>query len=119
MTPVLVRPARAVDADDLRRLAALDSARPLTGDVLIAVSGGDVAAAISLEPAPSIADPFQSDRPPGRPAAHRRPPRARPPLARAPLRPPRRPRLSADPHGPRALGAGAEDRPVAAVRLAA
>ena len=60
MTPVLVRPARPVDAADLRRLAALDSARPLTGDVLIAVSGGDVAAAISLDTGAVIADPFQS-----------------------------------------------------------
>ena len=59
MTPVLVRPARPVDAADLRRLAALDSARPLTGDVLLAVSGGDVAAAISLDTGAVIADPFQ------------------------------------------------------------
>ncbi len=59
MTPVLVRPARDVDAADLRRLAALDSARPLTGDVLIAVQGGDVAAAMSLDTGAIIADPFQ------------------------------------------------------------
>ena len=59
MTPILVRPARSVDADDLRRLAALDSARPLTGDVLLAVSGGDVAAAMSLDTGAVIADPFQ------------------------------------------------------------
>ena len=38
MTPVLVRPARSVDADDLAVLAALDSAAPLTGDVVLAVS---------------------------------------------------------------------------------
>jgi hypothetical protein len=59
MTPILVRPARDVDADGLRILAALDSARPLTGDVLIAVSGGDVAAAMSLDTGAVIADPFQ------------------------------------------------------------
>ena len=59
MTPILVRPARTVDADDLRRLAALDSARPLTGDVLIAVQGGDIAAAMSLDTGAVIADPFQ------------------------------------------------------------
>ena len=59
MTPVLVRPARTVDAADLRRLATLDSARPLTGDVLLAVSGGDVAAAMSLDTGAVIADPFQ------------------------------------------------------------
>ena len=59
MTPVLVRPARSVDADALRVLAALDSAAPLTGDVLLAVSGGDIAAAISLDSGAVIADPFQ------------------------------------------------------------
>ena len=59
MTPVVVRPARSVDTDALRVLAALDSARPLTGDVLIAVSGGDVAAAISLDTGAVIANPFE------------------------------------------------------------
>jgi hypothetical protein len=59
MTPILVRPARSVDADALRVLAALDSAAPLTGDVLLAVSGGDIAAAISLDSSAVIADPFQ------------------------------------------------------------
>ena len=59
MTPVVVRPARSVDSDALRVLAALDSARPLTGDVLIAVSGGDVAAAISLDTGAVIANPFE------------------------------------------------------------
>ncbi len=59
MTPILVRPARSVDADALRVLAALDSAAPLTGDVLLAVSGGDIAAAISLATGAVIADPFQ------------------------------------------------------------
>ena len=59
MTPILVRPARSVDADALRVLAVLDSAAPLTGDVLLAVSGGDIAAAISLDSGAVIADPFQ------------------------------------------------------------
>ena len=59
MTPILVRPARSVDADALRVLAALDSASPLSGDVLLAVSGGDIAAAISLDSGAVIADPFQ------------------------------------------------------------
>jgi hypothetical protein len=59
MTPILVRPARTVDADALRRLAALDSARPLTGDVLIAASGGEVSAAMSLDTGAVIANPFQ------------------------------------------------------------
>src|SRR4051812_9102051 len=84
MTPVLVRPARPVDAADLRRLAALDSARPLTGDVLIAVSGGEVAAAMSLDTGAVIANPFQPTahlvappRPAGRPAPRKRPRAAR------------------------------------------
>ena len=89
MTPVLVRTARPVDAADLRRLAALDSARPLTGDVLLAVSGGDVAAAISLDTGAVVADPFVPTahrvellRTAGRPA-----PRRRARLAALPLRP--------------------------------
>jgi hypothetical protein len=60
---VLVRPALAVDASDLDRLAALDSARPLTGEVLLAVSAGEVAAAMSLDTGAVIADPL-------RPTAH-------------------------------------------------
>ena len=59
MTPVLVRPAREADASDLAVLAALDSAAPLTGDVLLAVAGGEVAAAMSLDTGAVIADPFQ------------------------------------------------------------
>ena len=58
MTPVLVRPARTVDAADLAALAVLDSAAPLTGDVLLAVSGGEVAAAMSLDTGAVVADPF-------------------------------------------------------------
>ena len=58
MTPVLVRPARDVDAADLAKLAKLDSAAPLTGHVLLAVSGGEVAAAMSLDTGAVIANPF-------------------------------------------------------------
>jgi hypothetical protein len=58
MTPVLVRPARDVDAADLAILAALDSAAPLTGETLIAVSGGEVAAAMSIDTGAVIANPF-------------------------------------------------------------
>ena len=58
MTPVLVRPARDVDAADLAILAALDSAAPLTGEVLIAVSGGEVAAAMSIDTGAVVANPF-------------------------------------------------------------
>ena len=58
MTPVLVRPARDVDAADLAKLAKLDSAAPLTGDVLLAVSGGEVAAAMSLDTGAVVPNPF-------------------------------------------------------------
>ena len=58
MTPVLVRPARSVDADDLAVLAALDSAAPLTGDVFLAESEGEVAAAMSLDTGAVVANPF-------------------------------------------------------------
>jgi hypothetical protein len=90
MTPVLVRPARSVDAADLARLAALDSAAPLTGDVLLAVSGGEVAAAMSLDTGAVIADPFVAT---GhlvdllRTAARRPESRRRPRLSALPLRP--------------------------------
>jgi hypothetical protein len=59
MTPVLVRPARDVDAADLVNLARLDSARPLTGEVLLAVQGGEVAAAMSLDTGAVVADPLR------------------------------------------------------------
>jgi hypothetical protein len=58
MTPLVLRPATSVDADALERLAALDSARPLEGDVLLAYAAGDVRAAVSLETGRSVADPF-------------------------------------------------------------
>ena len=58
MTPLLVRPARPADASDLARLAALDSAAPLTGDVVLAVSEGEVAAAMSLDTGAVVANPF-------------------------------------------------------------
>ena len=54
----VMRLATEYDADDLRRLAALDSARPLTGEVLIGEIDGVLAAARSLETGRTIADPF-------------------------------------------------------------
>ena len=88
MTPVLVRPARSIDAADLADLAALDSAAPLTGEVLLAVSSGEVAAAMSLDTGAVVADPFV-------PTTHlvellrtaARPPRRRASLRALPLRP--------------------------------
>jgi hypothetical protein len=57
-SPLVLRPATTVDAGALERLAALDSARPLTGEVMLAYAGGDVRAALSLETGRVVADPF-------------------------------------------------------------
>jgi hypothetical protein len=55
-----IRNACPDDAAALRRLAALDSQRPLSGRVLIAEVGGELWAAASLEStARVIADPFR------------------------------------------------------------
>jgi hypothetical protein len=55
---VLIRRAVADDLEALRYLAALDSARALLGDVLVAESGGVVRAAYSVDEQRAIADPF-------------------------------------------------------------
>jgi hypothetical protein len=54
-----IRVATSADGDALRRLAALDSAAPLAGRVLVAESDGAPVAALSLERGAMIADPFQ------------------------------------------------------------
>jgi hypothetical protein len=54
-----IRPAAPADAPALRRLAALDSAAPLAGAVLVAVVDGEVWAAISTETHAVVADPFR------------------------------------------------------------
>ncbi len=46
------------DAALVRRLAALDDARPLAGRVLLAVLDGEVAAALSLYDGRVVASPF-------------------------------------------------------------
>ena len=53
-------PRHRTDAATVRRLAALDSARPLTGRVLIGEIDGKPAAALSLKTGAAIADPFQA-----------------------------------------------------------
>jgi len=94
MTPVLVRPALDVDAAALVDLARLDSARPLTGEVLLAVSGGEIAAAMSLDTGAVVADPLRptahlvellrtAGRPVSRPRRSARPLRALRPLRSA------------------------------------
>jgi hypothetical protein len=55
---ITIRPAASDDAAALRRLAALDSAAPLHGDVLVAVAGGRLVAAVSTAGGRVIADPF-------------------------------------------------------------
>jgi hypothetical protein len=55
---VIIRVAAASDAPALARLAALDAARPLHGQILVAESGGVALAALSLEDDHAVADPF-------------------------------------------------------------
>jgi hypothetical protein len=57
-SPVVLRPAVSADASVLADLAVLDSAKPLTGDVLLAYTGGNVAAAMSLDTGAVVANPF-------------------------------------------------------------
>jgi hypothetical protein len=57
-TPVVIRLGLAADEQPLRRLAQLDSARPLNGQTLLAEQSGAIIAAMSLSDAATIADPF-------------------------------------------------------------
>ena len=56
--PVSIRRAGPHDAPVLSRLAALDSALPLTGEILLAEVGGEPRAALSLTDGTAVADPF-------------------------------------------------------------
>jgi hypothetical protein len=56
---VIIRVAVAADAPALARLAALDAARPLHGQILLAESGGVALAALSLDDDRTAADPFR------------------------------------------------------------
>ena len=55
---LVLRPATSADTADLERLAALDSARPLAGEVMLAHADGHIRAALSLETGRAVADPF-------------------------------------------------------------
>jgi hypothetical protein len=55
---IVIRRAEADDVDHLRYLAALDSARALLGDVLVAEADGVIRAAYSVDERRAIADPF-------------------------------------------------------------
>jgi hypothetical protein len=56
--PLVIRLAVSADETQLRRLAHMDSARPLSGPTLLAEQGGSVIAALSLGDKAAIADPF-------------------------------------------------------------
>ena len=55
---LVVRRGRPADAAALATLAALDSARPLTGPTVVAEDDGRLVAAISLHDGRVVADPF-------------------------------------------------------------
>ena len=54
-----IRTAGAHDERQLERLAALDSARPLHGEALVAEVDGAPVAALDLDSGRAIADPFR------------------------------------------------------------
>jgi hypothetical protein len=56
---IAIRPAVLDEAADVRRLAYLDSQRPLRGDVLLALQDGVPVAAVSLADGRVAADPFR------------------------------------------------------------
>jgi len=56
----IIRLATERDAATVRHLAALDSAKPLTGRVLIGEIDGKPAAALSLKTGRAISDPFRA-----------------------------------------------------------
>ena len=57
---IVIRRAVTGDVAGLARHAALDSARPLAGEILNAETGGAPRAALSLLDGRAIADPFQA-----------------------------------------------------------
>jgi hypothetical protein len=56
---VVIRPAVQADHENLLRLAQLDAARPLTGDVLLAERDGRPVAALAVARGEVVADPFE------------------------------------------------------------
>src|SRR5688500_20192984 len=58
-TALTIRRATAADAFALKRLSALDSAFPPTGDVLLAEMGSELWAAVSIDTGAAVADPFR------------------------------------------------------------
>lgn len=56
---MVIRRTTPDDAAALLRLAALDDARALRGDALVAEVGGEIRAAVCLAEGRAIADPFR------------------------------------------------------------
>jgi hypothetical protein len=56
---IALRPAAPDEDSVLRRLADLDSAAPLRGPVLLALTDGEPVAALSLSDGRAVADPFR------------------------------------------------------------
>jgi hypothetical protein len=54
-----IRHANTVDEAALRRLAALDSSRVPSGELLVAELDGALVAAVSVDTGAAIADPFE------------------------------------------------------------
>jgi hypothetical protein len=54
-----IRHAIASDEADLTRVAALDSSRVPSGELLVAELDGDLVAALSIDTGAAIADPFE------------------------------------------------------------
>ena len=54
-----IRHANAADEADLARLAALDSSRVPSGELLVAQLDGNLVAALSVDTGAAIADPFE------------------------------------------------------------
>ena len=54
-----IRHAIAADEADLTRLAALDSSRVPSGELLVAQLDGSLVAALSIDTGAAIADPFE------------------------------------------------------------
>jgi hypothetical protein len=54
-----VRHATAADERSLHRLAALDSSRVPSGELLVAELDGELVAAVSVDTGAAIADPFE------------------------------------------------------------
>jgi hypothetical protein len=57
--PLTLRVARPDDAPAVRRLAQLDSSRPPSGRVLLAVVGSELVAALAVDSGSVVADPFR------------------------------------------------------------